>query len=69
MSIIGDHAWRDRDAAGHLAALAAVSGEITTWTSVHRIQADAQLRHYLANASYSKAAAYLDALAGDATGA
>ena len=69
LSLIGDHAWRDRDAAGHLAALAAVSTEIAAWTSAHRASVDAQLRHYLANASYSTAAAHLDSLAEDTAGA
>lgn len=60
--IIADHAWRDRDAAGHLAALQNVSEELTAWTLGHRAAVDAQLRHFLANASYAKALPYAIAL-------
>jgi hypothetical protein len=61
VSIIADHAWRDRDAAEHLNALKDVSEKITAWTLAHRTSVDAQLRHYLANASYQKALAHLEA--------
>lgn len=61
VTIIADHAWRDRDSAAHLEALKAVSEEISAWTTAHRSQVDAQLRHYLANASYQKALAHLEA--------
>lgn len=64
VAIIADHAWRDRDAAGHLAALKGVSEEISGWTAAHRTEVDAQLRHYLGNASYQKALAHLEALEG-----
>ncbi len=60
VAIIADHGWRDRDAAGHLAALQQVSEMITAWTLAHRTEVDAQLRHYLANASYQKALAHLE---------
>jgi hypothetical protein len=59
--IIADHAWRDRDAAGHLEALMDVSEKISAWTAAHRASVDSQLRHYLANASYQKALAHLEA--------
>lgn len=62
VAIIADHAWRDRDAAGHLEALKEVSEKISAWTKAHRTEVDAQMRHYLANASYQKALAYLEAL-------
>lgn len=62
VAIIADHAWRDRDAAGHLEALKEVSEKITAWTMAHRTEVDAQMRHYLANASYQKALAHLEAL-------
>lgn len=61
ISIITDHAWRDRDAAEHLEALKRVSEEISAWTLAHRSSVDAQLRHYLANASFQKALAHLEA--------
>jgi hypothetical protein len=63
VSIIADHAWRDRDAAGHLSALQEVSEAISAWTLAHRVEVDSQLRHYLANASYQKALAHLEILA------
>lgn len=59
ISIIADHAWRDRDATEHLEALQRVSEEISAWTLAHRSSVDAQLRHYLANASFQKALAHL----------
>jgi hypothetical protein len=61
VSIIADHAWRDRDAAEHLNALKDVSEKISAWTLAHRTSVDAQMRHYLANASYQKALAHLEA--------
>jgi hypothetical protein len=64
VAIIADHAWRDRDAAGHLEALKDVSEKISAWTMAHRTEVDAQLRHYLRNASYQKALAHLEALEG-----
>ena len=62
LAIISDHSWRDRDAAGHLEALKEVSEKISEWTVEHRAEVDAQLRHFLANASYQKALAHLEAL-------
>jgi len=59
ISIITDHAWRDRDAAGHLDALKDVSERLTAWTAENRPNLDAQLRHYLSNASFDKALAHL----------
>jgi hypothetical protein len=64
IEIIADHAWRDRDAAGQLEALQHVSEQISAWTAAHRTSVDAQLRHYLANASFQKALAHLEALDG-----
>ena len=61
VAIIADHTWRDRDAAAHLQALQVVSEEISAWTLTHRTEVDAQLRHYLGNASYQKALAHLEA--------
>ena len=63
-AIIADHAWRDRDAAGHLDALKQVSEEITAWPSTHPGPLDPKLRHYLANASFAKARAHLEARSG-----
>jgi hypothetical protein len=57
--VIADHEWRDRDAAAHLEALKNVSMDITAWTSRNDHSLDPRLRHYLANASFSKALAHL----------
>lgn len=62
VAIIEDHDWRDRDPAAHLEALKSVSEEISAWTAAHRGSVDAQLRHYLANSSFQKALAHLDAM-------
>ena len=59
-SVIANHAWRDRDADGQLQALREVSEQISAWAAEHGAQADARLRHYLANASYAKALAHLE---------
>jgi hypothetical protein len=68
VAIIADHAWRDRDPNAHLEALKEVSHGISAWTAAHRLEVDAQLRHYLANASYQKALAHLEALTGPLEG-
>jgi hypothetical protein len=60
-SVIADHAWRDRDPSDHLEALKKVSGDIAAWTGEHGAAADGKLRHYLANASFAKAIAHLEA--------
>ncbi len=59
LSVIADHAWRDRDPAGHLEALKEVSERLMAWTAENRPNLDAQLRHYLTNASFDKALAHL----------
>lgn len=59
LSVIADHAWRDRDPAGHLEALKEVSERLVAWTAENRPNLDAQLRHYLTNASFDKALAHL----------
>lgn len=59
-SVIADHDWRARDSASHLDALRQVSEDISRWTETHRRQLDPRLRHYLANASFSKALAHLE---------
>lgn len=55
LDVIADHAWRDRDPAAHLQALAEVSTAISDWRKEHRTELDPRLRHFLANASYAKA--------------
>ena len=64
-SIIADHSWRDRDPADHLAALRQVSGEISAWATEHDAGIDARLRHFLSNASFAKALAYLEEHSGN----
>ena len=64
-AVIADHAWRDRDSAGHLEALKSVSEAISAWADANRDAADARLRHYLANASFAKALVHLEALSAD----
>ena len=61
-SVIADHAWRDRDNAGHLAALIEVSGKISDWAARTDDRIDARLRHFLANASFAKALDHLESL-------
>ena len=61
-AVIADHAWRDRDPAGHLAALKEVSEDIASWASRHHDSIDARLRHFLANASFAKALAHAETL-------
>ena len=59
--VIADHAWRDRDATGHLNALMEVSLKITAWSEAHKSEIDARLRHYLGNSSFDKALAHIEA--------
>ena len=59
-SIIANHPWRDRDPADHLAALKKLSEEITAWANTNDSAIDARLRHFLTNASFAKALAYLE---------
>ncbi|MEY3394327.1 MAG: hypothetical protein RL346_563 [Verrucomicrobiota bacterium] len=61
LDIIADHTFRDRDPAGHLAALKKVSEQIETYTRENSRQFDAKLRHYLSNCSYQKALDHLSA--------
>lgn len=58
-AIIADHSWRDRDQSDHLRALIDVSNAITAWSSGNAAATDARLRHYLENASFSKALSHL----------
>lgn len=58
--VIADHAWRDRDAADHLDALRQVSEAITAWAATYSGELDPRLRHFLQQASFSKARVYLE---------
>ena len=63
LQIIGDHAWRDRDSAGHLDELKRVSEALMEEHQALRGSIPAQLNHFLTQASYSKA---LDFISGPA---
>ncbi len=63
-SVIADHPWRDRDPAGHLEGLKDVSMGILAWMEQHEGELDPRLRHFLENASFAKALAFLEAKAG-----
>jgi hypothetical protein len=58
-AVIADHAWRDRDAAAHLAALQAVSEALMAEHQLLRPQLPPRLQHYLTQCSYDKAAAWI----------
>lgn len=58
-AVIADHAWRDRDAAAHLAALQQVSGSLIAEHQRLRPQLPPRLQHYLTQCSYDKAAAWI----------
>lgn len=55
LAVIADHAWRDRDAAGHLEQLKNVSERLQQEHQRLRGQLPARLNHYLTQASFSKA--------------
>ena len=59
-AVIADHAWRDRDAATHLAALQEVSEALMAEPQRLGQNLPARLRHYLTQCSYSKAAAWIE---------
>ena len=60
LAIIADHAFRDRDPAGHLEELKRISGLIDDYAKAHFREFDAKLRHYLSNCSYQKALDHLN---------
>ena len=59
LSVIADHAWRDRDAASHLAELQRISFAITAEHIQLKPKLPARLNHFLTQASYQKALDYL----------
>ena len=59
IDLIGDHAFRDRDAQGHLAALREVSEALDASFQRLKPQLAPRLRHFMEQASYSKALEYL----------
>jgi len=64
LDLIADHAFRDRDAAAHLAALQQVSEELAAEHLRLRPQLPPRLNHFLTQASFSKALEYLDSSEG-----
>lgn len=64
--VIADHEWRDRDAAGHLAALKEVSEKIAELSGRLGAGAPPRLRHFLDNCSFDKALSVLAAETGEA---
>lgn len=65
-SLIADHAWRDRDPSGHLAALQDISGQLEQEHQRLNPTLPPRLRHYLVQCSYDKAAAWIEAGGKDA---
>lgn len=61
LDVIGDHAWRNRDPAGHLDGLREVSEAIATEHSRLRGKVPSRLNHFLIQASYAKALEFLEA--------
>lgn len=60
LHIIADHAFRERDAAAHLDALRQVSEDIASMFETMKPQLAPRLRHFLQQASYSKALEYIE---------
>jgi len=60
LSIVADHAWRDRDPAGHLEGLKAAAGRLDTLVSSLPRDLDPMLRHYLERQSFTKARDWLE---------
>ena len=59
LDLIGDHAFRDRDAQGHLNALREISEALDATFQSLKPQLAPRLRHFMEQASYSKALEYL----------
>lgn len=65
LELVSDHAFRDRDPVGHLAALKAASGKMDALVANLPADADPTLRHYLERQSHIKALDWLrDAVSG-----
>lgn len=63
LAVIGDHAWRDRDPAGQLEKLEAVSLAIGELHGRLRGRIPARLDHFLTQCSYGKALEWVDSSA------
>ncbi len=65
LTVIADHAHRDRDQAGHLQRLIDVSGRIDALiAALPASELDPQFRHYLEKRSYDKALAWIEGAEG-----
>ncbi len=64
LEVIADHTWRDADPEGHLEALKEVSIALDRERENLSHDLPPRLAHFLGNASYSKALAWLE---GDTT--
>ena len=59
-TLVADHAWRDRDAAGHLAGLQQISEAVMAEHVKLRPGLPPRLQHYLNQCSYDKAAVWIE---------
>jgi hypothetical protein len=59
LAVIADHAWRDRDAVGHLDALRDASESLDAAHAALHGQLPARLAHFLERRSFDKALAFL----------
>lgn len=59
LDIVADHEFRDRDAAGHLAALKSAAEKLDAEVARLPAGTDPMLRHYLERQSYTKALDWL----------
>lgn len=60
LEVIADHGWRDSDPGGHLEALKEVSLAVDAERERLAASVPPRLAHYLSNASYSKALAWIE---------
>ena len=60
VEIISDHVLRERDPKAQLAALAEVSQAIEAEHQARKSELPPRLRHYMQQASYQKALAYIE---------
>jgi hypothetical protein len=60
LAVIADHALRDADPAEHLQRLQQVSESLTTEHQRLRAALPARLEHFMSQASYQKALAFLE---------
>lgn len=60
LSVVADHALRDRDPAAHLEALKSAHRELEARRALLPEDTDARLLHFLERQSYEKALAFLE---------